>query len=116
MSSLWTSTITSLDDSLALLGTSLEKLKAAVSVDITEGTEQLKTATESARNLRALVLSELPEASWQNREELNASSEDTETYRGKDLGATSLPSAGSRDRVGARQYRAPSDPPCKSTE
>ena len=72
MSSLWTSTITSLDDSLALLGTSLEKLKAAVSVDITEGTEQLKTATESARNLRALVLSELPEASWQNREELNA--------------------------------------------
>jgi hypothetical protein len=72
MSLLWHSTITSLDDSLALFGESLGKLKVAKLVDISEVTEQMKTAGESARNLRALVLSELPGASWQNREELDA--------------------------------------------
>jgi hypothetical protein len=72
MRSLWHSTVASLDDSLALFGESLGKLKVAKSVDISEVTEQLKTAREAARNLRALVLSELPGASWQNREELDA--------------------------------------------
>ncbi|MFI5116231.1 MAG: hypothetical protein ACHP8B_05975 [Terriglobales bacterium] len=71
MISLWPSTITSLNDSLALLSESVEKLKAAKSVDIAEVTEQLKMAAESARNLRALVLSELPEAAWQSRQELD---------------------------------------------
>src|ERR1019366_2894337 len=33
---------------------------------------QLEMAAESARNLRALGSSEMPEASWQNREELDA--------------------------------------------
>lgn len=72
MISLWPSTITSLNDSLALLDDSVEKLKAARSVDIAEVTEQLKSAAESARNLRALVLSELPDAAWQSRQELDA--------------------------------------------
>jgi hypothetical protein len=72
MISLWPSTITSLNDSLALLCESVEKLKAAKSVDIAEVTEQLKMAAESARNLRALVLSELPEAAWQSRQDLDA--------------------------------------------
>ena len=71
MNSLWPSTIASLDDSLTVLSESLEKLKAARSVNITEVIEQLKTAAESARNLRALVSAELPEAKWQNREELD---------------------------------------------
>jgi len=72
MISLWPSTISSLNDSLALLSESVEKLKAAKSVDIAEVTEQLRMAAESARNLRALVLSELPEAAWQSRHELDA--------------------------------------------
>jgi hypothetical protein len=72
MSSLWHSTRASLDDSLALLYESLGKLKAAKSVDIAEVIAQLTMATESARNLSALVSSELPEVSWQNREELDA--------------------------------------------
>ena len=71
MSSLWYSTCASLDDSLALFHESLGKLKAAKAVDIAEVIEQLNMAAESARSLRALVLSELPEASWQSREELN---------------------------------------------
>jgi len=68
---LWPSTIASLDDSLTLLSESLEKLKAAKPVNITEVIEQLKTAAEAARNLRALVSAEMPEATWQDRAELD---------------------------------------------
>src|ERR1700678_4022218 len=68
---LWPSTISSLNDSLAVLYGSVGKLQGAKSVDISEVGEQRKTAAESSRNLRALVLSEMPEASWQNREELD---------------------------------------------
>jgi hypothetical protein len=57
---------------LALLCGSVEKLKAVQPVDIPNVIEQLKTAAESARNLHALVVAEMPEASWQNREELDA--------------------------------------------
>jgi len=70
MISVWPSTITSLNESLAALQGSLTKLRAAKSVDVTELIDQLKAAAESSRNLRALVLSEMPEASWQGREEL----------------------------------------------
>lgn len=72
MSSLWQSTRTSLDDSVALLGRSVEQLKAARTVDIAEVSEQLKAASESARNLRSLITSEAPDASWKNRDELEA--------------------------------------------
>ena len=72
MVSLWPSTINSLNDALTALHGSLGKIKAAKAVDISEVMEQLKNAAESSRNLRALVLAELPEASWQNREELDA--------------------------------------------
>jgi protein TonB len=64
--------LAALDDSLALLYESLGELKAAKSVDIAEVIEQLKKAVESARIVRELVWSELPEASWQNRDELDA--------------------------------------------
>jgi hypothetical protein len=50
----------------------LGKLEAAQSVDIAAVIAQLEKAGESGRDLRALVSSELPEASWQNREELDA--------------------------------------------
>jgi hypothetical protein len=72
MVSLWPSTINSLNDSLAALHGSLGKIKAAKAVDVTEVIEQLKSAAESSRNLRALVLAELPDATWQSREELEA--------------------------------------------
>lgn len=72
MSSLWQSTRSSLDDSLAVLFDSLGKLEAAKSVDTAAVIEQLKVAAESARNLRTLVLAEVPQASWRNREELEA--------------------------------------------
>lgn len=72
MVSLWPSTINSLNDSLAALHGSLGKIKAAKSIDVAEVIEQLRAAAESSRNLRALVLSELPDASWQSRDELDA--------------------------------------------
>jgi hypothetical protein len=72
MSSLWHSTRASLDDSLALLCESLGKLKASKSVDIADVIKQLETAAEFGQRLRSLVSSELPDASWQNREELDA--------------------------------------------
>src|ERR1017187_2646622 len=71
MISLWPSTITSLNDTLTMLGESVDKLRAAKAVDVAEVIEELKMAAESARNLRALVLAEMPEASWQNRQELD---------------------------------------------
>jgi len=71
MISLWPSTINSLNESLAALHGSLGKIRSAKSVEVSEVIEQLKAAAESSRNLRALVLAELPEASWQNRDELD---------------------------------------------
>jgi len=72
MVSLWPSTINSLNDSLTALHGSLGKLKAAKSIDIAEVIDQLKQAAECSRNLRALVLAEMPDATWQNREELDS--------------------------------------------
>ena len=48
------------------------KLNAGIAIDLADVIEQLNLAAESARMVRELVLSELPEASWQNREELDA--------------------------------------------
>jgi len=67
MSSSWASALASLDDDLALLCDSLDKIEAAGSVDIAEIVEQLRAVADSSGNLRALVLSELPEASWEDR-------------------------------------------------
>src|SRR5450759_5140669 len=72
MSSLWPPARASLDGCLTLPCATLERLEAAQAVDIAEVIEQLEMAAESGRNLRALVSSEMPEASWQNREELDA--------------------------------------------
>ena len=71
MSSLCLSALASLDDSLGLLSESSRKLKAAQSVEIAEVIQQLKMAAESARMVRESVGSEMPEAWWQNREELD---------------------------------------------
>jgi protein TonB len=72
MNSLWPPARASLDDSLALPCETLGRLESAQAVDIAKVIEQLEMAAESARALRALVSSEMPEASWQNREELDA--------------------------------------------
>jgi len=78
MSSLWHSTRASLDDSLKAIADSVEKLKAAKSVEVGEIVEQLKTAAESARNLRALIATEAPQAAWQSRSELETVLQDIE--------------------------------------
>ena len=72
MSSFGPSVLAPLDDSLALLSESLQKVKAAQSVDLPSVIEQLKRAAESARKVRAIVSAELSDASWQSREELDA--------------------------------------------
>jgi hypothetical protein len=72
MNSVRSSALKSLDDSLGVLAKSLGQLKAAKSVDIAEVIEQLKMVAESARIVRESLSSELPDASWQNREELDA--------------------------------------------
>ena len=72
MSSLPPSALASLDDALVLPLESVEQLRAAHSIDIAEIIRELETAAESAPGLRAMVLAELPEASWQNRAELDA--------------------------------------------
>ncbi len=72
MSSSWPSALASLDDDLALLCQSLEKIEAARSVELDEIIEQLNALAQSSGNLRALVLSELPNATWQDRQELEA--------------------------------------------
>src|SRR5215469_1512934 len=81
MSSMWHYTRASLDDSLILLDQSLGKLKAAKSIDIAEVIKQFEVAAESARNLRSLVSSEMPDASWQNRDELEVLLERIERER-----------------------------------
>ena len=65
------SAIASLDDSLAPAYESLRRLEAAESIDVAEMISQLEAAAESSRKLRHLVSSELPDASWENREELD---------------------------------------------
>ena len=65
-------TLASLDGSLDVLGESLDKLEAAQSVSIAEVVERLKRTADYARLVRESVGAELPDASWQSREELNA--------------------------------------------
>jgi hypothetical protein len=71
MSTSWQSAYSSLDGSLARLSESMAKLKAAKAVDVAGFVEQLAMAAESAQNLRSVVSSAMPEASWQTREELD---------------------------------------------
>ncbi len=71
-SSLWPSALSSLDDSLALYRDSLGKLKAANPVDIDEVIEHLELAVEFAADLRAMISTDMPGATWENREELDA--------------------------------------------
>jgi len=71
MSSMWQPAYASLDEALTHLSDSVDKLRAAKSVDVAEVVEQLATAAEAARNLRSFVASILPDATWQNREDLD---------------------------------------------
>jgi len=79
MSSLPPSALATLDDALVLPLESVEQLRAAHSIDIAEIIRELETAAESAQGLRAMVLAELPSASWQNRAELDALLHEIET-------------------------------------
>ena len=64
--------LASLDHSSALLYEALENLKAAKSVDMAEVEGHLRAApAKSADAVRQFVQSECPQASWQNRDELN---------------------------------------------
>lgn len=72
MDSSSSSTLQSLDDSLAVLAEQIEKLTAAKSVDVGEVIAQLNLAAKSAQIVRELVSAELPQATWQTREELDA--------------------------------------------
>ena len=72
MSSISPSAPALLNDDLTLFCESLGRLKAGQPVNVAEVIKQFERAAESARNLRLSVLSELPEASWANREELDA--------------------------------------------
>lgn len=72
MSSIWPTALGSLDDSLALPYESVGKLKAANPINLEEIIQQLQAAAESGGRLRASIAAELPDASWQNRGELQA--------------------------------------------
>jgi protein TonB len=72
MGSSWQGARAALDNSLVSPFEGLEKLKAARAVDVAEAIKQIKAAAEAGQALRAWILSESPEATWQNREELNA--------------------------------------------
>ena len=72
MNAFWPPALASLDDSLTLPQESLGKLDAGLLIDVAEVIEQLNRAAESGRMVRELVLSELPDASWDNRAELDA--------------------------------------------
>ena len=81
MSSLWHYTRESLDQSLSVLQQNLGDLKAAKPIDTAELIQNFEAAAESARNLRSLVSSEIPDASWQTREELEGLLERIEKIR-----------------------------------
>jgi periplasmic protein TonB len=72
MSSIWPSAVTSLDDHLALLSDSLGRIEAARSVELSEVVEQLRAAADCSQTLRGLIFSELPDATWQDRNELES--------------------------------------------
>src|SRR5579871_3506341 len=70
MSSMWPSALASLDESLAELDGSLQLLEAARPVDLPHVIERLKMAVESSQHVRTLALSDVPDANWDDREDL----------------------------------------------
>ncbi|MFZ0704236.1 MAG: hypothetical protein WAM71_01445 [Candidatus Korobacteraceae bacterium] len=78
---MWHFTRESLDQTLSVLQENLGNLKAAKPVDTAQLIQNFESAAESARNLRSLVSSELPDASWQTRDELEVLLETIEKNR-----------------------------------
>ena len=72
MSSAWHSDLVSLDSSLAVLYGIVGKLRSANSVDMPQVVQQLENAAECGHKLQSWVASELPDATWENRAELDA--------------------------------------------
>jgi len=72
MSTSWQSACVSLDDSLTQIRDSLDNLGAAREVNVDNLMEQLAGAMDAARNLRSVISSSMPEATWQTRAELDA--------------------------------------------
>ena len=72
MTSMWPCAVASLDEALASLRENVGKLASAQSTDIAEMLEQLQAVADSARLVRELVASQLPDASWRSRAELDA--------------------------------------------
>ena len=72
MGSLWHFTRASLDDAYEAISERVNGLICGRPVALDEIIEQLKTAIESGQDLRSLIATEMPEASWENRAELEA--------------------------------------------
>lgn len=72
MSSMLATALASLDDSLAALDATMQQFEAATPVDLVQAGDRVNAAAESARKIRTFVLSQMPEADWQNRDELCA--------------------------------------------
>jgi len=72
MSSTWASALASLDECLAALERSLERIEAARPVDMAQVIGQLEAAAERSRKLCGLMSAEQPQATWQHRRELDA--------------------------------------------
>ena len=71
MDSVWSSNIESLNESVAALRGSITTLNSARPVDMSDVLEHLNKGAESARNLRSLILEEMPDASWESRPDLD---------------------------------------------
>lgn len=72
MSSQWPSALTSLDESLKDLDSNVLLLQAARPFDYEHMLGRLKQAAESSHQLRSLLISEMPQARWRDRSELDA--------------------------------------------
>lgn len=72
MTAKWPSALASLDRPLGAVEDAVRKLESSDEVDVASALAQLQAADEAARNLRAMLLAEVPDAEWQDRNQLNA--------------------------------------------
>lgn len=81
MSSMLATALAALDDSLAALDATMQQFEAATPVNLVQAGDRLNAAAESAHKIRTFVLSQMPEADWQDREELCALLEGIDVQR-----------------------------------
>ena len=71
MTAKWPSALASLDRPLGAVEDAVRKLESSEEVDVAAALAQLQTAEEASRNLRSMLLAEVPDAAWQDRNQLN---------------------------------------------